>query len=159
KIATYHQIRYLAKKHDVAVACLADGEADLVNVRGLSELVSSVDAVPLSGRRSRWRSLAALATGVPLTLAYFNEPELRERIRARMMSDRFDAIVVYSSGMAQFVEEFAAMPRVMVFSDLDSLKWRQYAGNVLPPMRWVYALEAKRLLHYERHVATTFAHS
>ena len=47
KIATYHHIQYLARNHDVAVGCLADGEADLANIAGVAPLVSSVDAVPI----------------------------------------------------------------------------------------------------------------
>jgi sugar transferase (PEP-CTERM/EpsH1 system associated) len=159
KIATYHQIRHLARAHEVAVVCLADGPEDLANVRGLEPLVTSVDAVPLSRRRGRLRALAALAGRVPLTLSYFAEPELRSRLRARLARERFDAVVIYSSGMAQFVEECAGVPRVMMFCDLDSLKWRQYAEHRSPPLRWVYALEARRLLRYERRVAAAFEHA
>jgi sugar transferase (PEP-CTERM/EpsH1 system associated) len=159
KIATYHHIRHLARKHDVAVGCLADGEEDLANVSWITPFVTSVDAIPLSRRRGHLRMLAALATGTPLTLAYFNEPELRGRIRKRIHDGRFDVVVIYSSGMAQFVEESVGVPRVMFFSDLDSLKWKQYAENSAPPLRWVYDREARRLFRYERWVAATFEHS
>jgi sugar transferase (PEP-CTERM/EpsH1 system associated) len=159
KIATYHHIRHLARQHEVAVACLADGEADLANVAPLSTMVESVDAVVLSGARGRMRALAALAGKLPLTLAYFGEPELHARVRELVRAGRFDAIVIYSSGMAQFAEAVTGVPRVMVFSDLDSMKWRQYADNVPPPMGWVYGLEARRLLRYERYLAVNFEHS
>jgi sugar transferase (PEP-CTERM/EpsH1 system associated) len=159
KIATYHHIRHLARNHEVAVACLADGVEDMARVAGLSPLATSVDAVPLSARRARLRALAAVARKKPLTLAYFDEPELHERVRKRVSSHRFDAIVVYSSSMAQFVEDEAGIPRVMAFSDLDSLKWAQYATSTLPPLSWVYGVEAHRLLRYEQHVAATFNHS
>jgi sugar transferase (PEP-CTERM/EpsH1 system associated) len=159
KITTYHEIRHLARNHEVAVACLADGPEDLENVPALRPLVSSVDAVPLAPRRARVRALAALATGAPLTVAYFNERELHRRIAARLEGQPFDLIVVYSSGMAQFVERYAGVPRVMQFADLDSLKWGQYAASAPPPMRWVYGLEGKRLLHYERRLAAEFDHA
>jgi sugar transferase (PEP-CTERM/EpsH1 system associated) len=94
-----------------------------------------------------------------LTVAYFNEPELHRRVAARMKAHSFDAIVVFSSGMAQFVEVYSNVPRIMQFADLDSLKWQQYAARLRPPKRWVYALEARRLLRYERCLATKFSHS
>jgi sugar transferase (PEP-CTERM/EpsH1 system associated) len=159
KITTYHEIRHLARTHEVAVACLADGADDLKNVEGLRPFVSSIDAVPLSLRRARLRALAALATGTPLTVAYFNERELHRRVAARMEEAPFDVIIVYSSGMAQFVEPYAGVPRIMQFADLDSLKWQQYAASTLPPKRWVYALESRRLLRYERRLAAEFSHS
>ncbi|HEY7426061.1 MAG TPA: TIGR03087 family PEP-CTERM/XrtA system glycosyltransferase [Gemmataceae bacterium] len=159
KITTYREIAHLARDHEVSVACLADGPEDLKNVAGLTPLVASVDVVPLRRTPARLRALAALASGMPLTVAYFNERDLHTRVAARMASHRFDAVIAFSSGMAQFVEPYAGVPRIMQFADLDSLKWRQYADNFHPPRRWVYATEARRLLRYERHIATTFSHS
>jgi sugar transferase (PEP-CTERM/EpsH1 system associated) len=159
KIRTYHEVRHLARHHEVVVACLADGHADLANVAPLSQFVSSVDAVPLSRRRARWRALRALVTGSPLTVAYFNERELHDRVEARMAKGGFDAILLYSSGMAQFVAKYSHVPRIMQFGDMDSLKWQQYAARSFPPMSWVYRREYRRLLDYERHIAGTFSHS
>lgn len=155
----YYYIRHLARRHEVAVACLADGKADLDNVAGLAPLAQSVDAVVCSPTRRRARALSALATGRPLTVAYFDEPELHARVRDRLAAERFDAALVYGSGVAQYVEPFPRLPRVIQFSDLDSLKWRQYAAAARPPKRWVYATEARRLLAYEKYLAATFARS
>jgi sugar transferase (PEP-CTERM/EpsH1 system associated) len=61
--------------------------------------------------------------------------------------------------MAQYVEEFDQVPRIMQFADLDSVKWQLYASHCLPPRAWVYALEAQRLRRYERTIGTTFSRS
>ena len=78
---------------------------------------------------------------------------------ARLQSQPVDLIVVYSSGMAQFVEKYAAVPRIMQFADLDSLKWQQYSTSAPLPMRWVYGLESRRLLRYQCRLAAAFSHS
>jgi sugar transferase (PEP-CTERM/EpsH1 system associated) len=51
------------------------------------------------------------------------------------------------------------VPRIMHFGDLDSLKWHMYAERSGPPLRWVYGLEARRLLDYERLIARSFSHA
>jgi sugar transferase (PEP-CTERM/EpsH1 system associated) len=61
--------------------------------------------------------------------------------------------------VAQFAEHFQHVPRIMQFGDLDSLKWRQYAERSRVPLKWIYAIEERRLLAYERHVARTFSHA
>jgi len=61
--------------------------------------------------------------------------------------------------MAQFAEHFPQVPRIMEFGDLDSLKWQQYAGRSRIPLSWLYALEEKRLLAYERDIAHSFSHA
>ena len=63
------------------------------------------------------------------------------------------------SGLAQFAEHFPQVPRIMEFGDLDSLKWQQYAGRSRIPLSWLYALEEKRLLAYERDIAHSFSHA
>jgi sugar transferase (PEP-CTERM/EpsH1 system associated) len=159
KITTYHEVRHLSRRHEVAVACLADGEADLANVAPLAPFTTSVDAVVLRPTAARLRALAALVAGRPFTVAYFNERELHSRVAARMKAAKFDAVIVYSSGVAQFVEPYADVPRVMQFADLDSLKWEQYADNSRFLRAWLFRRECRLLLEYERHIATTFSHS
>jgi sugar transferase (PEP-CTERM/EpsH1 system associated) len=156
KIPTFHQIRHLAKHHHVTVACLADGVEDLANVEGLAPYVQSVDAVPIDRWRACCRALLALLCGLPFTRGYFHERRLQARIDALVAANYYDAIVVSSSGMAQYVESIADVPRVMQFVDLDSQKWRMYAGHARAPWRWLYAWEATRLLAYERWLASTF---
>jgi sugar transferase (PEP-CTERM/EpsH1 system associated) len=48
------------------------------------------------------------------------------------------------------------MRRVIDFVDVDSDKWRQYAGRKSWPLGWLYRREAKYLLMFEKNVATTF---
>ena len=84
---------------------------------------------------------------------------MRARVRARLAAERFDVALVYGSGVAQYVEDYPDLPRVIQFSDLDSLKWEQYAAASRPPKRWVYQTESRRLLAYERGLAATFTRS
>ncbi len=159
KIPTYNQLRHLAELHEVAVACLADGEEDLANIAGLKSLATSVDAVAVRPLRARLRALAALRSRTPCTVAYFNERGLHEQVGNRMRREHFDVILVNSSQMAQFVEPYSDLPRIMQFVDLDSLKWQQYADNSSVPRSWIFRREFHCLLEYERNLARTFTHS
>jgi sugar transferase (PEP-CTERM/EpsH1 system associated) len=159
KITTYHHIRHLARNHEVTVACLADGTADLSHANELAGFVQSIDAVPLRRRWARLRALAAVARGRPFTVGYFRERELHKRIADRMCGTRFDMAIVYSSGMAQFVEQYSDIPRVMYFADLDSLKWQAYAQRCFFPKSWLYRREHRLLLEYELSIARTFTYS
>jgi polysaccharide biosynthesis protein PslH len=159
KITTYHEIRHLSRHHEVSVACLADGPNELAHPDALRSMVASIRAVPVDRMRARARALAALASDSPLTLAYFNERALHRHIADQFDDRPFDLILVYSSGMAQFVEKYSNVPRIMQFADLDSLKWQQYSANSAYLMRRVYELESTRLLKYERRIAREFSHS
>jgi polysaccharide biosynthesis protein PslH len=73
KISTFNQIRHLAERHEVHVFCLGDGTADLDNISGLRQYVTSVTASPVSGLKIQLRALKALADGQPLSVAALNE--------------------------------------------------------------------------------------
>jgi sugar transferase (PEP-CTERM/EpsH1 system associated) len=159
KIPNYHYIRHLARDHELVVACLADGQQDLENAAGLASLVAEIEVVPRSPIRSRIRALIALATGArSLTVAFFDEPELRRRVRNRLASGEFDLAIVCSSGMASYVAGFD-LPRIIQFTDLDSQKWRLYAETSRFPKSWVYRSESQLLLKHERQIAKTFDYS
>lgn len=159
KITTFHELRYLAGDHEVHVFCLADGEQDLRNVSGALNHARSVTAIPVVQSRTKPRALHALLTGGSLSVAMFDEKALHAAIREQHSRLKPDLIFVYSSNVAQYAEPFAETARIMQFADLDSLKFQSYATSARLPMKWVYAMEGRRLLEYERHIATTFSHS
>jgi sugar transferase (PEP-CTERM/EpsH1 system associated) len=159
KIATYNEIRHLAKQHELHVFCLADGRADLANVAPLHDWVASVTAVPVGMAASRLRALRALVSGRPLSVAAFDEPALHRAIIARFAETPPDLFIVYSGNVAQYADHFAGVPRIMQFHDLDSLKWAQYAERSSILLRWLYRIEAKRLQDYEGGIARRFSHA
>jgi sugar transferase (PEP-CTERM/EpsH1 system associated) len=107
----------------------------------------------------KWRALKALLVGKSLSVAAFNEAKLHAAIKQKFDELRPDLIIVYSCNVAQFAEHFPRVPRIMQFGDLDSLKWRQYAERSRIPLKWIYTLEEKRFLAYERHIARSFSHA
>ncbi len=159
KIATYHILRHLAARHDVEVACLADGASDLANLPEVEQFGVRAFGVPVSKWAARRRAALALMTGRPLSVAALDTGRLRRWIRQRHAAQPFDAVFVYSGNMAQFADSLGDIPRILHFSDLDSRKWAQYARRAGFFQRWIYALEAGRLARYEARVARAFTHS
>jgi sugar transferase (PEP-CTERM/EpsH1 system associated) len=158
KITTFNEIRHLSTQHEVHVFCLADGRRDLDNIPGLRH-AQSVTAVPVNGWMSKLRALKAMFAGEPLSVAAFNEAKLHNAIRRKFAELQPDLIMVYSCNVAQYAEHFPQVPRIMQFAELDSLRWGQFARQSRPPLRWVYAIEQRRFLAYERHIARTFSHA
>jgi len=159
KITTYNEMKHLSASHEVHVFCLADGEKDLENVAGALGFARAVTAVPVTHWGTRLRALLALFTGKPLTVAMLRQAKLHSAVAQTFAEVKPDLIFVYSSNTAQYAAPFAGVPRIMQFADLDSLKWRRYAERAKAPMRWIYALEARRLLAYEKKIARSFSHS
>lgn len=159
KIRSFHEIRCLAERHQIALVCLADDKDDLPYAAMLEPYCQSVDVVYLAPWLAKLRSLCYLPTHRPLSLPYFYSRRLQQLVNHKLRAEPFDVVLVYSSSMAQYVEHVHNLPRVMDFVDLDSDKWAQYAKHTTFPYACVYRVESRRLRTYEAVIARSFEHS
>lgn len=161
KIRAWHILEHLARTWQVECGFLVDDRADLAHVPVLQRVCAAVEWRPVL---SRWgkaaRALLRTRPGRPLTLGWFHEPGLFRWAQQGLAEGRYAAAFVYSSAMAPYVMGPAAqrrgITRVLDMVDVDSEKWRAYAAGAKPPMRQVWAREARTLLDLERHAAREF---
>lgn len=157
KIRSYHQVRYLGERHRVALVCFADDIRDMRHADALREFCASVDVVYRSPLHARIAGLRGLVDGRAISVAAFASQELRRAAEFRLRGA--DAVIAYSSVMAQYVPDRSDVPRLMDYVDVDSDKWRLYAERRRGPAAWIYAREAERLARFEERVARTWDHS
>lgn len=157
KIRAWHHLRSLAPRHDVTLLSLVDDRSDLPHIEHLRQLATDVEAIPVARPRAILHSLAALPRAHPLSVRYCFSPALQRTLRARLSRERYDVVFVYSSAMAQYVDDSIQIPIVIDFVDMDSQKWLQYARHKPFPWSVLYRLEGQRMKAYERRIATRAA--
>jgi sugar transferase (PEP-CTERM/EpsH1 system associated) len=136
----------------VFLGTFIDDPDDVQHLATVQQWCSEVKAVRLHPHRARLASLGGLLRDEPLTLAYYRDAGLDAWVRGLRASGRIDAVVVFSSSMAQYAEGFK-VPVLVDFVDVDSAKWTDYADARRWPMSWLYRREGRQLLAYERQVA------
>jgi len=153
KIRSWHLLRHLAARYRVHLATFVDDPDDWRHVDHVRQLCASSHFAPLNPRMARVRSLGALLSSRPMSFDYYSDRGTRHWVRRTLAARRIDRIVVFSSPMAQYVQQHEGARRIVDLCDVDSEKWRQYAQQRSWPASVVYGLEARRLLAYERQVA------
>jgi sugar transferase (PEP-CTERM/EpsH1 system associated) len=154
KIRAFNQLRAMAARHSVDLFTLADQPEDLDHGAALRLYCEKVTIARVVPALARLRALRFLLTKAPLTIPYFYSAELQREIHKALSTRSYDRIFVYCSAMAQYLEspEVAKIPMVVDLVDVDSDKWRQYAGYARFPCSFVYHREATSLREYERTV-------
>jgi sugar transferase (PEP-CTERM/EpsH1 system associated) len=152
KVRSYHLLKHLVARHEVHLGTFVDDPDDEVHLDTVRGLVAGLHVARLHPTRARLGSLAGLASGEALTLRYYRDAGLRHWVREAAQRERFDAVVVFSSSMAQYADGLG-LPLLVDFVDVDSAKWTQYADNHRWPMSWLYRREGAQLLAYERALA------
>ena len=161
KIRAWHMLDHLARRWEVELGCLVDDPRDLDHLPGLRARFARVEASLVRGRwQAGARALARLRPGLPLSLGWFHDAALAAWVRQGLRERRWDAALVYSSAMAPYLMGAEArrpgFRRVLDMVDVDSAKWQAYAAGAKPPMRLVWAREARTLLALERRAALDF---
>jgi len=158
KVRSYHLLKHLAAKHRVFLGTFVDDPEDEVHVEAVQSICAELHVSALKPRTAKFRSLAALLDGRPLSLAYYADRAMREWVAKIMVEQSIDATVVFSSAMGQYAVSPTTIhsgPILVDFVDVDSTKWTQYASQHRWPMSWIYAREGRRLLAYERELASS----
>jgi len=155
KLRSYHVLKHLAKRYRVHVGTFIDDADDWQHVCTVKALCGGeMLCLPLSPRRAKLRSVVGLATGEALALPYYRNARMTRWVEDLVERKRVRRVVVFSSPMAQYVNDLEDVERLIDFVDVDSDKWNQYAKASGRGMAWIYRREAERLLAFERYSAS-----
>lgn len=155
KTRAWHFLSHLAQTRRVHLGCFIDDEADWAHVAFLKQVVAETCFVPLRRTRALARGIFALPTRAPLTVPYYSDQRLWTWVR-RVREASSPTVFAFSSSMAQYAETWRDSPRIIDFVDVDSAKWREYAGRRPWPLSVLYRRESDALLRTERTIAHEF---
>lgn len=159
KIRSWHLLKGLAGQFTVHLGTFVDDPEDWQHVPAVTEVCGEVCVRPLNPKMARLRSARGLLQGRPLTLPYYQDPQLASWVRDLAARRRLSGVFVFSSSMAQYAEAVDLGERgrrVVDLCDVDSDKWRQYASSHGWPASRIYAREARLLESLERVYAGSF---
>jgi polysaccharide biosynthesis protein PslH len=154
KVRSYHLLKHLTRQHRVFLGTFIDDPDDEPHVATLRDLCADIHVVRLDPRLAKIRSLSGFLTGEALTLNFYRNSVLRNWVKETCKRHHIDAAVVFSSAMAQYVEDLPRMPTIINFVDVDSAKETQYAPRHHWSLSWLYRREGRLLLDYERRMAS-----
>lgn len=153
KVRSFHFLKHLAARHKVFLGTFVDNPNDMQHIETVRNFCSELHVARLDPKFAKIRSLNALLADEPLSLRYYRDIGMQRWVDDILHQQKIDAVVVFSSAMAQYVETITRVPLLVDFVDVDSAKWTQYAPEHRWPMSWLYRLEGKRLLAYERETS------
>jgi sugar transferase (PEP-CTERM/EpsH1 system associated) len=150
-------VERLRRHHDVRCIAFVHDEDDERGARALRDQGIAITTV-YHRRAVAWlKAAVALFGRQPLTTALLGSNAMRAAVAAEMTDA--DIAVAFSSSMGAYLLDWPEVPSILHFCELDSDKWRQYARHTNPPLKWVYAREAKTLLRLEHRLAATMSAS
>ncbi len=159
KIRSFWELTTLSKRHDVDLFCFYDDPQDQCQSANLRNYCQSCYVEPISAIGSRIHAASALVIGQSLSTAFFYSETMAKRIADAIQSRSYDLVFVFGSSMAQYVEPWPHLPRILDLVDVDSDKWTQYSSRSRGPLSWLWKLEGRRLQRYESTLVHAFSNT
>ncbi len=158
QVRPYEMIKALkAAGHQVDLMAFAHSTEDLSGAEPLRAVCQSVHLEPTNLLGKVCHSGIALLLGKPFSLGYFFTERFKQKTRAYLATQKPDAVVVFSSSMAQFIPPEWHSRTCMDMADVDSEKWADYGRRGKWPLRWLFALEGRRMFAVEQQIARQFS--
>lgn len=152
KVRSFNILKNLARRYRIHLGAFVDQPEDWARAEELKQWCETVFLLPLRPRKDRVLSLRGLMTGEALTLPYYRSRRMSDWVEEVKKGGNVRRCFVFSSSMAQYVENAAGMRRVIDFCDVDSAKWMEYAERRGGITSWIYRREGEKLLQYETRI-------
>lgn len=161
RITSFNLLRYLARHYRVFLGTFVDDPADMAEVDKLRGL-GLVEDLHVDEIRKPWAYLRALPRwlmGEPISFALFRSRGLGRWLDGIEQNHKPMFVVTHSSNISAYaVDKFrrggvGEPRRILHFADVDSEKFAAYVERARGPLRWIYAIEARRVRREERRLA------
>ena len=160
KLRAYHQLRYLAARHEICLFALTDEDVSTEAQAQVRPLCRGGLVVHRLRRPGIARHMArALATGLPLQVGYFYDAQAQRQVDGLLRDFRPDHVYCQLVRMAEYLRAHAGqLPMTLDYMDVFSAGMARRATQAPLWQRPVLALEAHRLLAYEAAAFDWFQH-
>jgi glycosyltransferase involved in cell wall biosynthesis len=157
KLRAYHQIRELAKNHEIHLISVTDSTIPKEYIDKVYDITTHIYIVKLTPWERYLSLLRCLRSKRPFQTGWFYSPQAAKIIKNTIEQIEPDHILCQLPRMAEYVTE-SKTPKTIDYMDsfgIGMLRRSQVAGIWTS---WLYKLEARRMLKYEEHISGFFDH-
>ena len=162
KLRTWHLMRHLAARHDIAYLSFSDTSQTEEHRIGMCEVCQRLETVPRTDAAKgtlRFYADAAryVVDPVPYAVAKYRSADYARRLQELLQTSSFDAVV------CDFLPPLVNMPRdlpcpaILFTHNVEAEIWRRHAETAANPVaRQLLAQQWQRMLRFEREALARF---
>ncbi len=158
KLRAYHQLRMLAKNHEVHLCCLSDKRIDEGAVNHLRTITPHVYVIRLQRIKIAWRLFRALFSDRPFQVHYFFQTSAAKKVRSLIDQIKPDHIYCQLIRASEYVKHLHDYGKTLDYMDSLSSGQRRRIASSPWWMKYFVREEARRLTAYENLIFDYFDH-
>lgn len=158
KLRAYHQMKDLAKRHEIILCCLTDKKVDPTAVAHLETFCDEVVVVKLNKLLQLARLAAALISSRPFQVHYFFQRKALRLIKKTLERTQPDHIYCQLIRCSEYLKDIYHIPKTIDYMDALSKGMERFSHTAPWYLTYFAKLEAKRLTQYEHLIFEYFDH-
>jgi sugar transferase (PEP-CTERM/EpsH1 system associated) len=156
KLRAYHQLKELAKSHEVFLCCLSDRSPDPIALEHLEQFISHVKVVRLSRWKQALQLISGLFVDLPFQVLYFKQRKAMHEVEALVHAFQPDHIVCQLVRTSEYLKNIFQYPKSIDYQDALSAGYKRRMSTVPIWQRPLFMEESARLKKYEQLVFEYF---
>ena len=157
KLRAYYQIKALAKNHDIILISIIDEDPTKSDLEKIREFVKEVYVIRIN-YIERYRSLInAVFSGLPFQIAWFFSKEIKHLISHIATNIQPDHCFCQLTRMAEYCKDLQ-YPKTLDYMDSFGVGMKKRAHLAKGISKYLYNIEATRMVGYEASIAKSFDH-
>ena len=155
KLRVFHQIKHLAKSHEICLICLNESSEE-IDTSVLEELVTELHIVPLAKWKIPFRLFFAIFHNLPFQVEYFLERKNKKKIEAIIQEFNPNHIYCQLVRTAEYVKDLFQFDKTLDYMDAFSAAAMRRANTEKGFRKLFWKIENERVKKYERSIYDYF---
>ncbi|MFM2228204.1 MAG: hypothetical protein RL664_1547 [Bacteroidota bacterium] len=155
KLRIFHQIKHLAKSHEICLICLNENSEE-IDTSVLEELVTELHIIPLAKWKIPFRLFFAIFHNLPFQVEYFLERKNKKKIEAIIQEFNPNHIYCQLIRTAEYVKNLFQFDKTLDYMDAFSAAAMRRAKTEKRFRKLFWKIENERVKKYERSIYDYF---
>ena len=155
KLRAFHQIKGLARHHDVYLFALTDDEVSPEQRKALQDYCKDIFIYPVQKWKRLFNIARAVTYGLPFQVGYFFDQSTRRRMVREIIQVQPDHVVAQLIRTTEYVKHLP-FRKTMDYMDVFSFGAAQRSANGPFLQRPFYAYEKRLVSKYEQRIYASF---
>jgi glycosyltransferase involved in cell wall biosynthesis len=155
KLRIFHQIKHLAKSHEICLICLNES-SDEIDTSVLEELVTELHIIPLAKWKIPFRLFFAFFHSLPFQVEYFLERKNKKKIEAIIQNFNPNHIYCQLIRTSEYVKDLFQFDKTLDYMDAFSAAAMRRAKTEKGIQKLFWKIENDRVKKYERSIYDYF---
>jgi polysaccharide biosynthesis protein PslH len=155
KLRIFHQIKHLAKSHEICLICLNESSEE-IDTSVLNELVTELHIIPLAKWKIPFRLFFAIFHNLPFQVEYFLERKNKKKIETIIQDFNPNDIYCQLIRTSEYVKNLFQFDKTLDYMDAFSAAAMRRAKTEKGFRKLFWKIENERVKKYERSIYDYF---